>query len=396
MPSTQNLSDLIHDQIIGHSVDLLRVAAGLRRDMVGFLRELEAKLVLALANAELEGLTSFQAGKVRVLLKQTRETIATTYGEMADAHNASMIRLAVIEGEVAVSAINAVFFGVEVASTFLTDRQLKSIVGKTLIEGAPSRDWWERQNLHLQNQFTDLVRDGIARGRTTPEMVRTLRGTKANNYADGIMTGTRRGVEALVRTSVQSVANEVRTETYRANDDVVKGLQWVATLDGRTTLICIGLNGLMWDLDYRPIGHDKEWPGPTAHWNCRSTQIAVLKSWEELGADGFRAKPDSKRFDRYLQEELAGLGIDEAKAANIIRSTRSSMDGQVARDLTFSDWLKTKSDSFANKLLGPTRADMWREGKLKLTDLTDQTNRPMTIEELERKVKNERIGKGAA
>jgi hypothetical protein len=75
------------------------------------------------------------------------------------------------------------------------------------------------------------------------------------------------------------------------------------------------------------------------------------------------------------------LGID---ADEIPPGTRASMDGQVPADISFDEFLTKKSDTFQNKLLGPTRAKLWRDNAITLTQLVDFRGFPLTLEQLER------------
>ncbi len=135
------------------------------------------------------------------------------------------------------------------------------------------------------------------------------------------------------------------------------------------TEICIALDGLTWELPesgdpedyggYVPIDHDKEFPGPTAHFNCRSTQVSLLKSFNELKGE-----------------------LDPEHVDQISEATRASMDGQVGVVDGYAGWLDGKSVDEQNAILGETAASLWRDGKLDLTDITDQSNRPLTSEEL--------------
>ena len=119
--------------------------------------------------------------------------------------------------------------------------------------------------------------------------------------------------------------------------------------------ICISYSGMSWDLDGNPIGNSLPFNGgPPRHWGCRSVLIPLLKSFRELGVNRDEIPP----------------------------STRSSLDGQVAEDLSFNDFLKGKSKTFQNDLLGEGKAQLWRDGKISLTDLLDQKGRPLTLEQL--------------
>jgi SPP1 gp7 family putative phage head morphogenesis protein len=197
-------------------------------------------------------------------------------------------------------------------------------------------------------------------GETTDNIVRTLRGTKALRYKDGVLNGNYRSAEALVRTSIQSVANEARIETYRENDKLIKGIEWSATFDSRTSDICASLDGLQWDLEYVPLGHGTPFPGMIAHWNCRSTTVAIIKSWKELGAKG--------------------------KFKEIPESTRAAMDGRVSSKKNYEAWLKGKDKKTQEEVLGVGKRKLWKEGKLGFTDLVSGSGKPLTLEQLERKL----------
>ena len=69
-----------------------------------------------------------------------------------------------------------------------------------------------------------------------------------------------------------------------------------------------------------------------------------------------------------------GVDMDEMPA-----SVRQSMDGEVPADMSFDDWLKGKSKTFQDQLLGKGKADLWRNGAITLTDLVDQTGRPLSL-----------------
>ena len=61
---------------------------------------------------------------------------------------------------------------------------------------------------------------------------------------------------------------------------------------------------------------------------------------------------------------------------------RASMDGPVDRKTTFADFLERKGKAFQDDVLGPGRADLWRDGKITLQDLISGTGRPLTLAQL--------------
>jgi len=59
-------------------------------------------------------------------------------------------------------------------------------------------------------------------------------------------------------------------------------------------------------------------------------------------------------------------------------------DGGPIRQENVSQWLRRRDTAFQDAVLGPSRAQLFREGKLTLKNLIDAaTGRPLTLEELE-------------
>lgn len=383
------LSENLHQKITDRAISLERVSQGMRRKVLTELRRLERSLVADLNKHSPTGVarTAFQQARLDALLKQTRDTISKWTTGTRQMVNQDLRLLARKENAYLINEMNAQV-GVDIATVAMSPEHLTNIVRDTLIEGAPSKDWWGRQSRNLQDRFSRQVREGMLRGETTPQIARRIRGTKAAGYTDGIMNVTRREADALVRTSVQTVANKTRMDTYQQNQDVVKGLQWVSTLDLRTTEICMALHGKEWHYDkdgktLLPVGHDKEFPGPTAHWGCRSTQIPVVKSWDELSGDGSlrtggRRTNLQSAFDRNMKD----LGMTAEQRGLARFNARASMDGYAAREISFDKWLNSKTVAEQNKMLGPGRADLFRSGKISVNDLISQRGRPLTLAEL--------------
>jgi SPP1 gp7 family putative phage head morphogenesis protein len=232
------------------------------------------------------------------------------------------------------------------------------ITNGLIIQGAPLIFWWQRQSRNLQNNFMDQVRMSLEAGESTQQATtRIVGGTIDGVAVPGIMKTSRRQAEALVRTAINEIVTQTRLNTFQDMDDVVKAIQQISTLDGRTSDICIAYSGLVWDIDtLDPIGHSLPFnDGPPRHFNCRSSIVPVLRSFEELGID----------------------------ATEVPLATRASMDGEVPGDISFDKWLRGKGTTFQDNLLGPTRAKLWRNGDITLTQLVDMRGNPMTLDQLE-------------
>lgn len=283
---SRNVTSRIASKITTSTVNLTRVSAGMRKTILRDLEKLEADLVYDLMRAA--GKSELTKARLSALLAQTRETINTAYAGISVGVTPQLQEIAIKIAKQTAAAVNGVV-RVELMTVALTQKQLEFIAGKTVIEGQVQAKWWKTQATTVRNKFAAQMRQGQYRGEGVDQLVRRVRGTKALNYTDAIMTVPKHQAEALVRTSVISVANESRLATYIENKDVIRGVQWVATLEGACEE-CAELDGKIWTLpesgdkdgDYEPEGHDIPFPGSCVHFACRCSTAPVTFSFEEL------------------------------------------------------------------------------------------------------------------
>lgn len=384
MPATP--SDPIINGFATHTINLLRVAAGFRAKAWNVLTKLQKTLVGAVSNA-----TSLnQRSRMAAFLQQTNASIKAGYDILTGQQLDGLTEIAILEAPATAEIIGSAM-GANVVSVAVSESQLAAVVNGKNILGHSAADWWAGQSVQLQQRFTGAMQQGVLLGESTQQLVNRVRGTAANNFKDGIMEVSRRDAASLVRTSVISTSNAARQVTLEGMQDVVKGLQWVATLDLRTSEICRALDGCAWSLPgYEPIPGpkgEKAWPGVTAHWQCRSTQVPVLRSWEELSGKKLPSLNDQE-LESAVKKKLAARGMNQSQIDAYQARSRASMDGQVHESTTFDDWLKSKSDKQVDDVLGPGRAELWDRGKgLTVSEMTDQSNRPLTLDQLRQKVK---------
>lgn len=345
------------DLYMERAIDLLRLEAGTRDQVLVFLDDLEKVLVQSIAKIDPTGIGSVARQRTRLqrLLKEVQDTIRGTYRDVSMLMSREIRDIVDHEATWTGNAINT-STGAAFSDSSLTRSFLQNIVSDVLIQGAPSAEWWSRQAGGLAQQFADRIRQGMAIGETTAELVDRIR-----NPATGLMSVSRRSAERLVRSSVQTAANAGRTAMYEKNDDLISALKWSATLDTKTSIYCLTRDGHHYsnDKEHKPKDGGPPWlQGPGAlHWNCRSTSVPVLKSWRDIGVD----------------------------EDDVPQSTRASMDGQVPAEQTFEQWLKKQSVARQDDVLGQGKAQLWRAGKIGFRDLLDQNGRPLTTEQLRAK-----------
>lgn len=211
------------------------------------------------------------------------------------------------------------------------------------------RDWSRKESARV----TSAIQQGFYQGQTNAEIARSIRGTKALNYRDGILDISNRGAQSLIRTTVQHAAMQARQATMKANSDLIKGYKIKVTFDGRTTTLCQNIGQL--DETYN-IG---DGPVPPLHWGCRDVITSVL----------------SEEFD-FLDEGAT-------------RASKGSEGGkQVGASLGYYDWLKTQPVSFQNAAIGNTRATLLRNGGLTSTEFArlslGKNFKALTLDEMRR------------
>lgn len=349
------ISDDILDRFVTRELTLQRVEAGLRKKLLRELRALEKKLkkqVSDFSPADVEHKT-WKMQRAEKLLERVRQTIRDSYQQIRSANSRELGELATIEQEFTINALNKTV-GAEVVSVRVPESTLRELARDTMVFGAPQKEWWQGQQKSLVDRFLREMRQGALSGETNQQLTQRV---------TSMMDIKRREGMALVRTSMLTVSNQSRLAVYRANADVIKGVQHISTLDDRTTLICIARSGSSWDLatgKALPGSPRKErYPGaPPYHWQCRSVHIPILKPIGEI------------------------LGRKRSKLDKLPVGTRASMNGQVAADVTFAQWLKARPEDIQKKLLGAERLKLWRGHKITLAQLIDGSGRPLTLDEL--------------
>lgn len=377
----ENADSSIHDGVLTYTINLLRVAAGQRQKVLSMLEALESKLAADVQ--QVVGKSPQTIARLQALLKQTTASIQASYKAIQKQQQKALTSVAKTTADHQAKIQNAEL-KVPLVSVGQTEKQLEAIAGKALVMGRYPSEWWKGQDKALRDKFAAEMRLGMLKGETVQQLVQRVRGTKAKGYTDGIMQVSKAQATSLVRTSVQTVANEARVASIRANPNINKAIQWVSTLDLRTSLICRALDNLRWELEgLKPLGHGKVFPGPIAHWQCRSTQIGVTKGWAEIATVPLKLDGKQAKYEEILTKKMEAAGMAPAAIAALIAKQKKRFDGKgVEGTLTMTDWLKGKSDQEIDDILGPGRGELYRSGKINLQQLTDQNSRPLTLAEL--------------
>lgn len=311
-----------------HAVYLQRLAAGDVQGVQKFLVEMQDIVRRQIAGTEI---TEFTRTRLETLLasidRDLQSIAARMRGEIID----KALELASYEANFEIRSLNEV---VKYDFVIPAPTQLRAAVLANPLTIPDSRFG----GMMLEPFITDAMRPGLDRvtaairsgyyqGQTTNQILQTIRGTRAAGFTDGIWQIVDRDATSIVRTSLQHAANQARDATWQANRDIVKQVQWNATLEARTCAACGALDGQRFPMD--------KGPRPPLHPNCRCVTTAVLDERYNFLDD------DATRFSR---------GSEGVRSVDANQS--------------FYGWLKTQPIDFVETAIGKQKAKLLLDGGL--------------------------------
>ena len=167
------------------------------------------------------------------------------------------------------------FFGKE-----LTDKQKKAILGTYEINGKTILDWMKNWEAGDIERIASACQKASVKSLSVADIVKKINGTRAENYEDGILSTTRKSATMMARTLINGVSNNTRMETIKANSDVIDGIKFLGTLDGKTCSCCAQFDGRIWELN-----EIASVPRPPIHPNCRSAILPWIQLKDAEGND---------------------------------------------------------------------------------------------------------------
>lgn len=172
---------------------------------------------------------------------------------------------------------------------------------------------------------------------------------KENNEAalNPVRVILREKTRELDHISIMQAARDANIASLQTCVDICPTTSWLSVLDSHTCVLCGVRDRKEWDtLTLEPVGHSIPFISPPLHWGCRCKLSPVT------------------RLSKFCDGQ------------------RASMFGPVDRNMTFGEFLKHRDIVFQNKTLGVGRGQIWRDKKLSLQDLVDETGREYTLAEL--------------
>lgn len=307
---------------------------------------------------------SFKAARLRSIIAQLKESLATWAGDSTELTALELQGLAELQSEFVEEQLKKVLprgsrnivRSVEISPQFaqsvvVTDPTQINVVALSddlfaAVQGAPqtfSLTAAQGAVITLPNGqvvqkafrgiaedqaelFGQVVRQGLLTGETTDEIANRLKGRLRYQQPGSVKQIAVKGgqvttvannqVVALVRTSINQVANAASQQVYEANQDITKKYRYVATLDSRTSAICRALDGREFEYGKGPM--------PPQHFNCRSTTVAVI--------------------------DYEGLGFEPPREGK-----RAAQGGMVPADQSYGQWLAKQPKARKIEALGKSK-----------------------------------------
>jgi len=229
-----------------------------------------------------------------------------------------------------------------VAAEFVLERPLHN--DRTLEMG------WSGIALHERKRLERVIREGIAAGKTHSEIALEVRRGNVHSI-------TRQQSKSLVVTATTSVTAQSDLAVYRMNRHLLKGWQYVAVLDDRTTMTCAHRDGNIYDVDNVEML-------PPAHYRCRSTTVPVLKSWDDL-----------------LKSETL-TALQRRKIEELPEDVLHFYDGAQPDKEGYHEWLRRQPQAVQLRHLGDyERVKLFQSGKIHLSQF-EEGDRALKLNEL--------------
>lgn len=349
----ESVNDWLLSENIRHAVDVTRFSNGVVQRIIGRLNALDRRLYAELVEAlERLSASSFTVERMESFLGSIRALNAAAYQEIGRELTEELKSFTQYEASYQAQALQQVLPATVHVASISAEQAFTAAYAQPFRVSKDGAVPMAQYLSGLSDARAKMIRDAVSLGylesETTDQIVRRIRGTRSAKYADGLMEGSRRHIEGMVRTATNHMANVTQQRFLAANEAVVKGWLFHATMDGRTSITCASLNGKVFKVGEGPV--------PPRHINCRSAATPVLRSFKEMGLD---------------VPEIVVEG-----------RTRATIDGQIPADTSFSQWLRGKPAKFQDQMLGATRGRLFRENKMDVDRFTNNKGVVYTLDQL--------------
>lgn len=337
------MAENVQDAILKHHHRVEQRANQLAEDMVEALEAARASVLGKLARLEdrmLKGefADEPQARRAALLRAQKEEMdrlLEEIYAEMGEKIKEAGEDVMQATGAMTTASMNTAL-GLSVAFAHLDRAAVNAWFEMSTVDGLLVNEWLKKLEQTAVDRIVSAGRQAMVEGLGTQATARLMR-------QKGVQ-GSVPGLEGLARTWLQSAAHYAKEKTVTDQfGDFITGWEYVATLDSRTCLICGPDDGKIFK-------KDEQKPTLPRHWRCRCVYVPKPPTWRELGIDmeEFEGGSTSTKFTVEEVEHVPGK-------------------------TTYQAWMKRQLEedpAFVRSVLGKTRFELFRDGKLELKQMS--------------------------
>lgn len=369
MPS---VNERLRDDLLLRDIRLRKVGNTLARQaltaLIELQRELEARMRHRLGWIAERGYdaSSFTLRRLDENLREFRPIIREAYKQLGTGVRSGVREAARFEAGFLTATMERALGPAAdmLAVRGLVPEVLRAILDQRPFQGAIFREWIRELPERAFLRFGKSMRQGMLLGESVDQLVIRAFGKATRVGGQWIRTGgafeaTTREAQTWVRSYMMHTTNSARDEFYDTNESLLKGVQWIVTLDTRTCEICGPRDGRLYSMDGRePLDGGPSWDeGPgRVHPNCRCSSMPVMKSLRELGLSN--------------------------RADELPASFRQSMNGLVPGATTFREWSQQQGFDTQAELFGIRRARLIQQGKLDVEDMWNDKGMFLKLDKL--------------
>ncbi len=382
----QTANEVYRDATLRHQIGVRRYTSGLMNQIIELLSKADADLSDKL-NARLPkfaGMDDITSKRWQALIADIRGARQVAITEVRKMVEEELKTFAGMEGQREASLLMT-SIPIQISFAQVALEQLEAVVTSQPFQGGLLKDWFDALQSSDQVRLERAIQLGIIEGQPTAEIVRRIVGTKAESYADGILSITRRDATTIVRTAVNHVSNSAREKVWEENSDIIQALIWTSTLDGRTSATCRARDGKASVVGDNPLP-----PGlstlsppsarPPAHMNCRSVMVAYINGAGLVGERPYvvdNRTSDRRRIDFEDEARSSGRSVKEIR-----EEWAAQHIGRVPAATTYQDFLKRQSAQFQDQVLGKKKGALFRRGDLTLDKFVDRSGNELSLGQL--------------
>jgi SPP1 gp7 family putative phage head morphogenesis protein len=310
--------------------------------LTGAFRDIAARI----ADAEL---SPRDRARQLSLMRRIDAQLEEAYSRLGRDAQRTMVDYARVEAEAARQELGALAIDaggnaatVNTIAPVLTQAFVQA-VAELPIEGLRLGEWWQTQVTQMRLATRRQIQLGLVAGESPAAISRRIYPPRGS-AEPAVWRRARAEAETIVRTTVTRVHAYADLMSYQAaGKDVTAWYELITARDARVSTICAALDGQRFRYD------DPNRKEPPFHMRCRTTTLPILN--------------------------YEALGLDPVQATR--RGARAPLTVQ-----SYDAWLRAQPTSVQTDVLGVTRAEWYRSGRMKLSETIDSDNRVLTLPEL--------------